>query len=88
MDNLKGGGFGLNTVDVSKNNTRIVEFDENAPSYRIVGTGLSVKAKCGNENCKAYNDIVYCYLGCVRDFDMLNKLSEIKCPSCSNEVYP
>ena len=83
-----GGGFGLNTVDVSKNNTRIVEFDKNAPNYRVVGPGLSVQAKCGNEQCKAYNDIVYCYLAFVRDFNLINKLSEILCPSCRNEVYP
>ena len=83
-----GGGFGLNTVDVSKNNTRIVEFDKNAPYYRTVGAGLSVQAKCGNELCKAYNDIVYCFLGFVRDFNLINKLSEILCPSCRNEVYP
>ena len=83
-----GGGFGLNTVDVYKNNTRIVEFDKNAPNYRIVGEGLSVQAKCGNELCKAYNDIVYCYLGFVRDFNLINELSKILCPSCRNEVYP
>ena len=82
------GGIGLNTVDVSKNNTRIVEFDKNAPDYRIVSAGLSVQAKCGNELCKAYNDIVYCYLGFVRDFNLINELSKILCPSCRNEVYP
>ncbi len=89
--NLLGGGmggFGLNTVDVSKNNTRIVEFDKNAPEYRIVSAGLSVQAKCGNELCKAYNEVVYCCLGFVRDFNLINELSKILCPSCRNEVYP
>ena len=37
-----GGSFGLNTIDVSKNNTRIVEFDYNAPYYRTVINGLSI----------------------------------------------
>ena len=82
-----GGGFGLNTVDVSKNNTRIIEFDNNAPFYRIVGKGLSIQAICGND-CEAKDQIVYCLLGCVRDYDILQHLSEIKCPACKKEVYP
>ena len=44
-----GGGFGLNTIEVSKNNTKIIEFDDNAPFYRTVGNGLSIQAICGNE---------------------------------------
>ena len=83
-----GGGFGLVTVDVSKNKYRIVEFDENAPFYRLVVRGLNVQAICGNGHCKAYNDLVNCTLGFVRDFNLINKLSEIRCPSCENEVYP
>ena len=82
-----GGGFGLNTVDVSKNNTRIIEFDNNAPFYRKVGKGLSIQAICGND-CEAKDQIVYCLLGCVRDYDILQHLSEIKCPACKKEVYP
>ena len=82
-----GGGFGLNTVDVSKNNTRIIEFDNNAPFYRIVGKGLSIQAICGND-CEAKDQIVCCLLGCVRDYDILQHLSEIKCPACKKEVYP
>ena len=57
-----GGGFGLNTIDVSKNNTKIIGFDENAPFYRIVGYGFSIQAECGND-CKAKDEIVYCYKG-------------------------
>ena len=69
-----GGGFGLNTVDVSKNNTRIIEFDKNAPFYRVVGEGLSIQAICGND-CEAKDHIVYCSLGCVGDYDVLHKLN-------------
>ena len=83
-----GGGFvGLNTVDVSKNNTRIIEFDKNAPFYRVVGEGLSIQAICGND-CEAKDHIVYCHIGFVRDYDILQHLSEIKCPACKKEVYP
>ena len=82
-----GGGFGLNTVDVSKNNTRIIEFDKNAPFYRVVGEGLSIQAICGND-CEAKDHIVYCQIGFVRDYDILQHLSEIKCPACKKEVYP
>ena len=36
-------GFGLNTIDITKNQTRIVEFDPNAPFYRYVENGMSIK---------------------------------------------
>ena len=84
---IGGGGFGLNTIDVSKNNTKLIEFDYNAPFYRTVGIGLSIQSICGNER-EAKDKIVYCHIGCVRNYDILNHLSDIKCPACDNEVYP
>ena len=84
-----GGGFGLNTIDVSKNNTRIVEFDNNAPYYRTVGYGLSIQAICGSD-CKAKDKIVYCPIGFVRNYDVLQNCGNgnIKCPACNNIIYP
>ena len=84
-----GGGFGLNTIDVSKNNTRIVEFDENAPYYRRVGNGLSIQAICGSD-CEAKDEIVYCPIGFVRNYDVLQNIGNgnIKCPACKNLIYP
>ena len=82
-----GGGFGLNSIDVSYNNTRIVEFDKNAPYYRMVGGGLSIQAICSND-CEAKNDIVYSHIGYVNNYDILTNLENIKCPACSNPIYP
>ena len=82
-----GGGYGLNIIDISRNNTKIIEIDDKAPSYRVVTSGLGVQALCGND-CEAKNKIVYCSLGFVRDYDILQHLSEIKCPSCKKVVYP
>ena len=84
-----GGGFGLNTIDVSKNNTRIVEFDNNAPYYRRVGSGLSIQAICGSD-CEAKDKIVYCHIGFVRNYDVLQNIGNgnIKCPACKNLIYP
>ena len=84
-----GGGFGLNTIDVSKNNTRIVEFDNNAPYYRRVGNGLSIQAICGSD-CEAKDKIVYCPIGFVRNYDVLQSVGNgnIKCPACKNLIYP
>ena len=82
-----GGGYGLNIIDISRNNTKIIEIDDKAPSYRVVTPGLGVQAFCGND-CEAKNKIVYCSLGFVRDYDILQHLSEIKCPSCKKVVYP
>ncbi len=84
-----GGGFGLNTIDVSKNNTRIVEFDDNAPYYRMVGNGLSIQAICGSD-CEAKDKIVYWHIGFVRNYDVLQNVGNgnIKCPACKNLIYP
>lgn len=86
---MGGGGFGLNTIDVSKNNTRIVEFDNNAPYYRTVGNGLSIQAICGSD-CEAKDKIVYCPIGFVRNYDVLQNVGNgnIKCPACKNLIYP
>ena len=88
-NNVGGGGFGLNTIDVSKNNTRIVEFDENAPYYRRVGNGLSIQAICGSD-CEAKDKIVYCRIGFVRNYDVIQNCGNgnIKCPACKNLIYP
>ena len=88
-NNIGGGGFGLNTIDVSKNNTKIVEFDYNAPYYRTVGNGLSIQAICGSD-CEAKDKIVYCPIGFVRNYDVLQNVGNgnIKCPACKNLIYP
>ena len=88
-NNVGGGGFGLNTIDVSKNNTKIVEFDYNAPYYRTVGYGLSIQAICGSD-CEAKDKIVYCRIGFVRNYDVLQNFGNgnIKCPACKNLIYP
>ena len=50
MPETRGGaGFGLCTIDVEKNNTRIIELDYKAPPYRSIGYGLSVQAICEND---------------------------------------
>ena len=83
-----GGGCSINVVDVSKNQTRILEFDPNAPFYRRVNYGLNVQAVCSNANCIAYNDCIYCPIGFVSGFNILKNLEQIICPACKEEVYP
>ena len=80
-----GGGPGVNTIDVSKNNARDCDF----PYYRIVRNGLNVQAICGSD-CKAKDKIVYCPIGFVRNYDVLQNIGNgnIKCPACKNLIYP
>ena len=80
-------GFGLSTIDISKNNTRIIRFDKSAPFYRYLCNGLNIQAKCCND-CQAKNEIVFCQIGFVRDYNISNNLENIRCPACGNEVYP
>ena len=86
-DFYDGGGFGLCTIDVEKNNTRIIEHDGNAPPYRSIGDGLSVQAICEN-NCVLKNQIIYTTLGFVTNYNILSHLNDIKCPKCQKTVYP
>ena len=44
-----GAGFGLYTIDVEKNNRRIIELDNKAPPCRSIGYGLRVQAICEND---------------------------------------
>ena len=82
-----GGGFGLSTIDIEKNNIRTIERDDNAPSYRMVEPGLSVQAICENE-CSLKNKLVYTTLGYITNYNILSHLNDIKCPKCRKTVYP
>ena len=82
-----GGGFGLYTIDVEKNNTRIIELDCNAPPHRNIGYGLSVQAICEND-CVLKNQIIYTTLGFVTNYNILSHLNDIKCPKWQKTVYP
>ncbi len=82
-----GAGFGLCTIDVEKNNTRIIELDYKAPPYRSIGYGLSVQAICEND-CVLKNQIIYTTLGFVTNYNILSHLNDIKCPKCQKTVYP
>ncbi len=86
----KGGGPGIDTIDVSKNQTKILQFNPSAPDYRNVASGLNIQAECLNERCEAYQKIVYCIIGFKNNYDILDNLNKgnIKCPVCENEVYP
>ena len=84
----KGGGCGINVVDLSKNQTRILNFAPNAPFYRRVTNGLNIYAICSNSSCNAYNKGIYCPIGFVYYYNILKNLEEIKCPACNEEVYP
>ena len=74
-----GAGFGLCTIDVEKNNTRIIELDYNAPPHRNIDYGLSVQAICEND-CVLKNQIIYTTLGFVTNYNILSHLNDIKCP--------
>ena len=82
-----GAGFGLCTIDVEKNNTKIIEHDRKAPPYRSIGYGLSVQAICEND-CVLKNQIIYTTLGFVTNYNILSHLNDIKCPKCQKTVYP
>ena len=47
--------------------------------------GLNIEGTCNNDNCVAYNHKVDCQIG-LGDFNVLEKLDEIKCPMCHDII--
>ena len=89
--NVKGGGNGITTVDISKNNTRTISFSSTAPYYREVCDGLNIMSICKNKNnsCDALNDVIYIKIGFVKNWNLCENLEKkVKCPVCDGRVKP
>lgn len=83
-----GGYFGISTIDVSKNKTKNLGFDKEAPDYRLVSYGLNIQSKCKNKNCKAYEDIIYIQFNYVTKWNLLENIDKVRCPVCNSRVKP
>ena len=83
-----GGVFGVETIDVSKNNTKNIGFGHSGKHYRLVSYGLNIQSKCKNKNCLAYEDTIYVIIGFVTNWNLLNNLQTIVCPECKKRVKP
>ena len=82
-------GAGIETVDISKNKTKEVSPAKSAPSYRYASGGLNIRATCKNDNCIAYNDVVYIKIGYVQNWNLFDHLEDkVVCPSCKEMVNP
>ena len=80
---------GIETVDISKNKTKEVSPAKNVPSYRYANKGLNIRATCKNNNCIAYNDVVYIQIGYVQNWNLFEHLEDkVVCPSCKEMVNP
>ena len=80
---------GIETVDISKNKTKEVSRAKSAPSYRYASKGLNIRATCKNNNCIAYNDVVYIQIGYVQNWNLFEHLEDkVVCPSCKEMVNP
>ena len=89
--NVDGGGGGITTVDISKNNTRTISFSSTAPYYREVCDGLNIMSICKNKNnsCDALNDVIYIKIGFVKNWNLCENLEKkVKCPVCDGRVKP
>ena len=90
IHNVKAGGGGITTVDISKNNTRTISFSSTAPYYREVCDGLNIMSICKNKNnsCDALNDVIYIKIGFVKNWNLCENLEKVKCPVCGGRVKP
>lgn len=88
-DTHYSGGSGIETVDISKNKTKEVSPAKSAPSYRYSTGGLNIRATCKNDNCIAYNEVVYIQIGYVQNWNLFEHLEDkVVCPSCKEMVNP
>ena len=83
-----GEPFGVDMADIS-NEKGLVKcyYDENAPDWRIITSGLNVKGKCQNSNCRAYGERVDCQIG-FGTFDLVGDCDQVRCPMCNKEIEP
>ena len=80
---------GIETVDISKNITKEVEPGNSNLSYRLGCNGLCIRSTCKNENCIAYNDVVYARIGYVQNWNLFEHLEDsVVCPSCKEMINP
>jgi hypothetical protein len=80
---------GIETVDISKNKTKEVSPGKSGLSYRYASKGLNIRATCKNNNCIAYNDVVYIQIGYVQNWNLFDHLEDkVVCPSCKEMVNP
>ena len=80
---------GIETVDISKNKTKEVSPGKSGLSYRCASKGLNIRATCKNNNCIAYNDVVYIQIGYVQNWNLFEHLEDkVVCPSCKEMVNP
>ena len=89
INNPAIAGGGLMTVDISKNQTKIIPFGNTGKKYRLVCPGLNIKSECKNRACEAYDDVIYIEIGYVQRWNLLDNLKEkVRCPSCNERVKP
>ncbi len=85
-----GGGFGFETIDVSKNQTKNIGFSNAGPYYQYVIPGLSIISECKGKKieCEAKNKRIYIKIGYIRNWDLHNNLNKVICPACKQRVIP
>ncbi len=73
---------------MSKNISKVLKFDKNAPYYRYVSYGLNIQSICSNNDCEVYNKVVWVQIGYVNNYDLFQNIEKIKCPACDKIVVP
>lgn len=82
IERIQGGtivipSFTFNSLD----NEVEKGFYKGLPLWRSLRRGFSLKGRCQNKNCPAYNDVIYINKG-FGTFDMARTCFTSKCPQC------
>jgi len=84
---LRGGGSSFEFSKLEE--AQIMDFDDNAPDYTIVKSGLNLEGFCINNVCEAGGRLVVAPLGFI-SFNMKNpqQLNLCVCPLCKKTFAP
>ena len=83
----RGSGKITIFADLSNPGTmKQVQFNPNAPNYRIAPRGLSIEGYCRSSKCTAYNKLVIDKGHAMGNFDLMLDEHKCKCPKCNEGI--
>lgn len=82
IERIQGGTLVIPSFPFNNMNTELERnFYKGLPLWRSLKHGFSLKGRCQNKNCAAYNDVIYINKG-YGSFDIARECFTSRCPQC------
>ena len=82
------GGFGIETIDVTGDISKVLKIEHEASYYRYIIPGLNIQSICSNKDCDANNKVVWVQIGYVNNYELLHNITNIKYPTSKKIIIP